>query len=165
MCNQFQATKKERRVIHLAKITPLPSLSHKNPRIWYASYTHSTKKRKAIGDEGMATSRSKNNMKGSQNRMCHNVAILSIKIIAQMWYGYPIHEGVAIQRGKPTFKEIWSEEIIFNLGTLLTVIKEFRTLRRTFPRVYHHLYPHERSNAVPSHHLHFTQFPNHEKVK
>jgi hypothetical protein len=60
------------------------------------SYTHSTKKRKVIGDEGRATSRSKSNMEDSQSRTCHNVAIPSIKIVAQMWFGHLIHEGMAI---------------------------------------------------------------------
>ena len=69
-------------------------------------------------------------MEGSQSRTHYKVAILSIKIVAQMWYGYPIHEDMAIQQGKLIFKDTQSDvEEFFNMGTTLTKIKEFWTFQ------------------------------------
>jgi hypothetical protein len=102
--NQLQPTNKERRIIHLAENTP-STFSLKSPRTEDTIHTHSAKRRKAVGDEGTATSHSKNNVEGSQGRARHKVPIPSIEIVAQMWFGYPIHEAMAIQRGKPILKE------------------------------------------------------------
>lgn len=103
--NQLQAANKERRAIHLVENTPL-TLSHKSPRTGDTSHTHSTKRRKAKGDEGTVTSHPKSNMENSQRRTCHNIAIPTIEIVAQLWYGYPVHEATANQRGLPILKEI-----------------------------------------------------------
>ena len=48
------------------------------------------------------------------------------------------------------------------MGTPVNEVREFRTLRRAFPRTTQCLYPHERPDAVPGQHLHFTQVPMYE---
>ena len=140
-------------------------LSHRSPRTWNTNHTHSIKRIKVEGDKGTITSHPKNNMEGSQSQTCHKVAIPSIQIVVQMWHGYPIHEAMTIQQGKSILKETWLDEGFFNMGTLLTKIEEFRILHQAFPRVYQCLYPHEWLDAVPRHHVQFTQLPRHETVK
>jgi hypothetical protein len=97
---------------------------------------------------------------GAHSQMHHKIAIPSIKIVAQiMWYGHPIHEALAIQQGKPIFKETRSNEEFVNMGKPLTEIEESQTLHRAIMRVHQCLYPHERPDAIPGHRLNFTQLP------
>ena len=63
---------------------------------------------------------------------------------------------------KIILKDTQLDEEFFNVGTTLT---EFRTFCQAFPRTRKCLYPHERPNVVPGHHLHFTLLPKHEKAK
>ena len=62
-------------------------------------------------------------------------------------------------------KETQSNEELLNLGTPFTEIEEFGTLRQTLLRIHQRLYTHERLDAVPSHHLHFTQLLRYEKMR
>lgn len=55
--------------------------------------------------------------------------------------------------------ETRTNEEFSKIGTPSREVLEFRTLRRTFPRVPQVCYPHERPDAVPGNHLHFTQLP------
>ena len=129
------------------------------------SHAHSVERRKAGEDKGITTSHPKSTMGGSRSHMRHKIAIPNIKIVTQMWYEHPIHEALTIQQGKPIFKETRSNEEFVNMGTPLTEIEEFRTLHQAIMRVHQHIYPHERSDAIPGHQLHFTQLPKHVNVK
>lgn len=51
-------------------------------------------------------------MKGSQSHTCHKLAIPSIKIVVQMWYGYHIQDAMATQRGKSILKETPLDEFL-----------------------------------------------------
>ena len=81
-----------------------------------------------------------------------------------MWLGFPIHEAIAIRNGTEIIKERRIQEEFVKLGTPSSEIIEFNTLRRAFPRVPQTCYPHERPDAVPGNHLHFTQLQRLEKV-
>ena len=58
-----------------------------------------------------------------------------------MCNGYPIHEAMTIQRGKPILNETRLNVEFFNLETPLTKIEEFRIPCRAFPRVYQTFLP------------------------
>jgi hypothetical protein len=81
-----------------------------------------------------------------------------------MWLGFPIHEAIAIQRGKAIITEHRSTKEFTRLGTPTKEIIEFKTLRRAFPHIPQVYYPHERPDAVSGNHLHFTQIPRLEKI-
>lgn len=66
---------------------------------------------------------------GTQNHSCQKVAIPNIKIVAQMWYGYQIHEAVAIQRGKPILMETSIDEEFLTTSMPIFEVEEFRTLQ------------------------------------
>jgi len=91
-------------------------------------------------------------------------AIPSIDIVSHMWLGFPIHEAIATQRRKEIIHEQRTSEEFTRLGTPTREIIEFKTLRRAFPHVPQVHYLHERPDAVPDNHLHFTQIPRLEKV-
>jgi hypothetical protein len=144
--------------INLAERTP-PHASYSSPRKVTTSDTHSAKRRRGESG-GLATITDAHKYKGKKNKE----AIPSIDIVSHMWLGFPIHEAIAIRNGMEIIQERRTQEEFVQLGTPPREIIEFKTLRRAFPRVPQTCYPHERPDAVPGNHLHFTQLPRQEKV-
>ena len=144
-------------VINLADATP--TTSHKSPRKGTISDTQSAKRRR--NEEGRHTT-SLGASKLHQEKT--KEAVPSIDMVAHMWLGFPIHEAIATQRGKEIIHEHRTPEEFTRLGTPTKEVIEFKTLRRAFPRVPQIFYPHERPDAVPGNHLHFTQIPRLEKI-
>ena len=81
-----------------------------------------------------------------------------------MWLGFTIHEAIATQQGTDIIQEHRTFDEFTIMGTPPSEVIEFQTLRRAFPRVPQVCYPNERSDAVPGHHLNFTQIPRQERV-
>ena len=144
--------------INLAERTPLHA-SYSSPRKGTTSDTHSAKRRRGKSG-GLATITDAHKYKGKKNKE----VIPSIDIVFHMWLGFPIHEAIAIRNGTEIIKERRIQEEFVKLGTPPSEIIEFNTLRRAFPRVPQTCYPHERPDAVPGNHLHFTQLQRLEKV-
>ena len=143
--------------INLADATP--TTSHKSPRKVATSDTQSAKRRRnEAGRHTLPLGASKPQHEKTKE------AIPSIDIVSHMWLGFPIHEAIAIQRGKEIIREHRTTEEFTRLGTPTKEVIEFMTLRRAFPHVPQSCYPHERPDAVPGNHLHFTQLPRLEKV-
>ena len=144
-------------VINLADATP--TTSHKSPRTDTTSDTQSTKRRRnEAGRHTPSLGTSKLQHEKTKE------AIPSIDIVSHMWLGFPIHEAIAIQRGNAIIHEHRTPEDFTRLDTPTKEVIEFKTLRRAFPHVPQVCYPHERPDAVPGNHLHFTQIPKLEKI-
>ena len=144
-------------IVNLADTTP--ATSHKSPRKEATSDTQSAKRRR--NEAGRHT------IPLGANKLQHEKtkeAIPSIDIVSHMWLGFPIHEAIAIQRNKEIIHEHRTTEEFTRLGNPTTEITEFKTLRRAFPHVPQAYFPHERPDAVPGNHLHFTQIPSQEKI-
>ena len=75
-----------------------------------------------------------------------------------------MYEALAIQWGKKELVEKRTDEDFKAIGTPITEIQEFCSLRQTFPRIKQLLFPSERPDAVPGQHLRFTQVPMYEKT-
>ena len=144
-------------ITNLADATP--TTSHKSPRKVVTSDTQSAKRRR--NEAGRHTT-----LLGASQPQHEKTkeAIPSIDIVAHMWLGFPIHEAIAIQRGKDIIREHRTPEEFTRIGTPTKEVIEFMTLRIAFPHVPQTCYPHERPDAVPGNHLHFTQLPRLEKV-
>ena len=144
-------------ITNLADATP--TTSHKSPRKVATTDTQSAKRRRN------ETGRHTTSLGASQpQHEKTKEAIPSIDIVAHMWLGFPIHEAIAIQRGNDIIREHRTPEDFTRIGTPTKEVIEFMTLRRAFPHVPQTCYPHERPDAVPGNHLHFTQLPRLEKV-
>ena len=61
-------------------------------------------------------------------------AILSIDIVSQMWFGFPIYEAVATKRGMNIIWEGRTNEEFAMVDTPPQEVTDFMTLRRAFPR-------------------------------
>ena len=144
-------------IINLADATP--TTSHKSPRKETTSDTQSAKRRR--NEAGRHTT-SLGTSKSQHERTKETIP--SIDIVSHMWLGFPIHEAIAIQRGNAIIHEHRTPEDFTRLGTPTKEVIEFKTLRRAFPHVPQVCYPHERPDAVPGNHLHFTQIPRLEKI-
>ena len=75
-----------------------------------------------------------------------------------------MEEELAIQLGTQVLVDRRTDEEFTNMGTPVSEVREFRSLRRAFPRTKQTLFPTERPDAVPGQHLHFTQIPMYEKT-
>ena len=144
-------------ITNLADVTP--ATSHKSPRNVATSDTQSAKRRR--NEAGRHTT-SLGTSKPQHEKTKEDIP--SIDIVAHMWLGFPIHEAIATQGGKEIIREHRTPEEFTRIGTPTKEVIEFMTLRRAFPHVPQICYPHERPDAVPGHHLHFTQLPSLEKV-
>lgn len=90
--------------------------------------------------------------------------IPSIDIMSHIGLGFPIHEEIERHRGTPIMMDNRSDIDFHNIGMPPNNILEFYTLRHAFPQVQQKLFPNERPNAVPGHHIPFTQIPSQKKV-
>ena len=136
---------------NLAATTPT-STAHKSPRKVTTIDNHSAKRRRS--EEGKHTTHSDSN---KSHNMRSKEAIPSIEMMSQMWLGFPIHEAIATHKGQEVLREHRTNEDFAKLGTPPREVIDFMTLRRAYPQVPQALYPHERPDAVPGNHLHFTQ--------
>ena len=144
-------------IINLADATP--ATSHKSPRKEATSDTQSAKRRRnEAGRHTIPFGASKLHQEKTKE------AVPSIDIVSHMWLGFPIHEAIAIQRGQDIIHEHRTNDEFTRFGTPTKEIIEFKILRRAFPHVPQVCYPHERPDAVPGNHLHFTQLPILEKT-
>ena len=139
-------------------MTP-PIASYQSPRKVTTSDNHSAKRRRGKSG-GLATFSDSHKPHGRKFKE----AIPSIDIFSHMWLEFSIHEEIAIQKGMGIIHETRTNEEFARLGTPLSEVIEFKTLRRAFPRVPQVCFPHERPDAVPGNHLHFTQLSWQEKV-
>ena len=135
-------------IINLADATP------KSPRKEAPSDTQSAKRRRSTTSLSASKSQHEKTMED----------IPSIDIVSHMWLGFPIHEAIATHWNKEVIREHRTNEEFTKLGTPTREIIEFKTLRRAFPHVPQAYFPHERPDAVPGNHLHFTQIPSLEKI-
>ena len=121
--------------------------------------THSAKRRRSEAGRHTTISDStkSHNMKTKE-------AIPIIDIVSHMWLGFPIHEAMALHRGAEIISEHCTNEEFAKIGTPTREILDFRTLRRAFPRIPQTYYPSKRPDAIPGHHLHFTQIPRQENI-
>lgn len=123
----------------------------------------SAKRRKPDGEERRTPINTQQEEDTTQRTRSKGAA-LGIDILAHMWLGFPIHEAIALERGKLPLREKRTNYEFECLGTPPSEIIEFRTLRHAFPRVAQKLFPNERPDAVPGQHFHFTQVPHNEKT-
>ena len=144
--------------INLGEMTP-PIASYQSPRKVTTSDNHSAKRRRGKSG-GLATFSDSHKPHGRKFKE----TIPSIDIFSHMWLGFFIHEEIAIQKGMGIIHETRTNEEFARLGTPLSEVIEFKTLRRAFPRVPQACFPHERPDAVLGNHLHFTQLSRQEKV-
>ena len=145
-------------IINLAEATPPPS-THKSPRKEVAIDTQSAKRRRSEV-EGLA-----HHSGSSHHQHLHTKeAIPCIDIVSQMWLGFSIHEAIATHKGMEVIHEHRTFDEFTNIGTPSSEVTEFQTLRRAFPRVPQVCFSNERPDAVPGHHLNFTQIPRQERV-
>lgn len=61
-------------------------------------------------------------------------------------------------------KEKRTDEDVIVTGTPANEVQESQSLRHAFPRTKQTLYPSARPDAIPRHHLHFTQIPMYDKI-
>ena len=152
--NQADIPSSRLEAINLADRTPPTSMHNDN-----TTDTQSAKRRESeMGTHVFNAGTSK------QQITRNKVAIPSIDIVSHMWLGFPIHEAMALHRGIEIIRETRTNEEFAKIGTPSREIIDFRTLRRAFPHVPRTYYPSERPDAVPGHHLHFTQVPRLEKI-
>ena len=85
-------------------------------------------------------------------------------MIGHMWLGFHMHEASSMQLGKNVLVEKRTDAEFTSVGTPISEVREFRSLRRAFPRTAQFLYPNERPDVVPGQHLHFTQIPMYETI-
>ena len=137
--------------------TTPPTHPHKSLRKEPANDTQSAKRRRSEGGRNAIDS-------GTSQPQHKREAIPSIDIVSKMWLGFSIHEAIATQKGMGIILEHRTMDEFEKLGTPLSEIQDFNSTRRAFPRVPQACYPNERPDAVPGHHLHFTQIPRHERV-
>jgi hypothetical protein len=97
--------------INLTNTTPT-STTQKSPRLAAAIDNHSAKRRR--NEEGRHKTPSDSN---KSYNMRPKEAIPSIDIVSQMWLGFPIHEAVAVQRGKDIIREDRTNEEFARVGT------------------------------------------------
>jgi hypothetical protein len=136
---------------------------HRNPRIEDASESQNTKRRKA--DDFTATSTiPRHPTPTPSTSRSKRATTLGIDMLGQMWLGFHMHEALAIQLGKKLLVEKRTDAEFTDMGTPASEVREFRSLRRAFPRTKQTLFPNERPDAVPGQHLHFTQIPRYEKI-
>ena len=148
---------------HITESTP-PTVQYRNPRIEDASESQTTKRRKADDYTATSTPAIPNKPMSPPHTRSQRIATLGIDMMGKIWLGFPLHEVLAIQRGKKELTEKRTNEEYANISTPTTEIQEFRSLRRAFPKIKQSLYPSERPDAVPGQHLHFTQIPMYEKT-
>ena len=163
--NSIQATQATpHKSIHISESTP-PTLQYRNPRLDDASESQTTKRRKAEDYTATSTPKisSKYTTPPSHTKSKHTPT-LGIDMLSQMWLGFQMQEALLTQRGKSALKESRTDEEFLAIGTPLTEIQEFRSLRHAFPRTKQVLYPSERPDAVMGQHLHLTQIPRYEKI-
>ena len=153
------ATKLDRLdTINLADATP-PISKHKSPRKEVVNDTQSAKRRRSEGE-----GHTRNSESSHPQHLRTKEAIPSIDIVSHMSLGFAIHEDIAAQKGTEIIHEHRTYDEFTNIGTPSSEVIEFQTLRRAFPRVPQVCFPNERPDAVPGHHLNFTQIPRQERV-
>jgi hypothetical protein len=131
-----------------------PTLQYRHPRIDDASVSQNSKRRKA--DDSTATSTIPSKITPTTSSRSKRAATLGIDMFGQMWLGFHMQEELSIQLGKKVLVERRTDEEFTNMGTPVSEVREFRSLRRAFPRTKQTLFPNERPDAVPGQHLHFT---------
>jgi hypothetical protein len=97
--------------MNLANMTPTTT-TQKNPRLAAAIDNHSAKRRR--NEERRHKTPSDSN---KSYNMRPKEEIPSIDIVSQMWLGFPIHEAVAVQRGKDIIREDRNNEEFARVGT------------------------------------------------
>jgi hypothetical protein len=153
------ASQKSARILE----SSLPTLQYRHPRLEDASESQTTKRRKADDSTATSSIRSKSTPTPSSSRSKRG-ATLGIDMVSQMWLGFHMHEASSLQLGKKVLVERRTDAEFTTMGTPVNEVREFRTLRSAFPRTKQCLYPHERPDAVPGQHLHFTQVPMYETI-
>lgn len=107
------------------------TLPYKSPRSEEVCIPYNAKRRKSELEEFTATSTpSKQEVVGTQSQTRQN--ILSIKLITQIWLGFPRHEAMATLRGSRLVKE---NDDFLTSDTPLSESNEFWTLHHAFPIV------------------------------
>ena len=114
--------------INLANMIPTTT-THKSPWIAATIDNHSAKRRR--NEEGRHKTPSDST---KSYNMRPKEAILSIDIVSQMWFGFPIYEAVATKRGMNIIWEGRTNEEFAMVDTPPQEVTDFMTLRRAFPR-------------------------------
>ena len=98
-----------------------------------------------------------NSSTSKQQIIRNKVTIPSIEKVLGIWLGFSIYKAMALHRGIELIRQTRTNEVFAKIGTPSREILDFRTLWRVFFHVPQIYYQNERPDAVPWHHLHFTQ--------
>lgn len=101
------------------------TLPYKSPRLEEVCIPYNAKRRKLELEEFTATSNpsKQHEVVGTQSQTRQNIS--SIKLIIQMWLGFPIHKAIATLRGSRLVKETYTIEDFLTAGTPLSKSDEF----------------------------------------